>query len=237
MNHGTFRPLEAARAIRSLLQNPEATEEAFTIVRVIDNGGIDRLHARWTASPDGRRLLRERPSLLDLLENGDGLRAMPEGSLGHAYLAFSEREGISPGGLVEASENEERALLDDERRYIADRMRESHDLWHVVTGCRTDLAGELSVLAFTTAQIGALGIGVLTLAGYAYSFTLPGEVGKRGRRLARESFLRGRRAEWLPVADWEGLFPLPIEEARAKLGITSVISYVPLYKNDLAAAA
>lgn len=161
------------------------------------------------------------------------LAALPEGSLGRAYLDFREREGITPGGLVEASVNDARDALDGELRFIADRMRDSHDLWHVVTGCRTDLAGELSVLAFTAAQTAGLGVGMLALAGYAHSFTLPGELGERGRRLAREAFSRGLRAGWLPVADWEALLPLPIEEARAALGITAVASYPPFYKRDL----
>jgi len=236
MVHTSFRPLEAFRAIQRLLADPDATEEAFNVVRAVDGGGLERIYRRYQAEPTGARMLRERPSLLETLSDRAALESMPEGSLGRAYLAFSDREGISPGGLVEASEHEERELLDPDRRFIVDRMRDSHDLWHVVTGLRTDLAGELSVLSFTTAQTGSIGVAFLVLAGYAHSFTLP-DMGERGRRLARESFARGRRAEWLPIAEWEELLPLPLDQVRAELGITAVPVYRPQYTPDRAELA
>ncbi|MBX3273472.1 MAG: hypothetical protein KF729_24625 [Sandaracinaceae bacterium] len=235
MNQHTFRPLEAARAMRRLLDDPDKTEEAFTIVRVIDGGGIDRLHQRFTSTPEGRRLLEGRPSILAMLSDRAALAAMPEGSLGRAYLAYCEREGVDAGGLVDASANDERDELDDERRYIAERMRDTHDLYHVVTGCRTDLAGELGVLAFTTAQTGSLGTGLLVAAGYAHSYTLP-ESGGAGRRMAREMFSRGLRARSLPTAPWEQLLSRPLDEVRVELGITSVPVYQPFYKVDRDAA-
>jgi len=237
MTQRTFRPLEAARALRRLLDDPEATEEAFNVVRHLDHGGIERLHRRFCASESGQRLLRERPSLLDSLSDADALAALPDGTLGRAYLDFCVREGITPGGLVEASENPDREQLDADRLYIADRMRDSHDLFHVVTGYRTDLAGELSVLAFTTAQTGSLGTAALVLAGYVRSFSIDeATLGPRARRLAREAFARGLKAEWFPSADWERLLTLPIDEARSELGITAIPVYRPRYQADLLAA-
>jgi len=237
MDHRTFRPVEAARAMRRLLDDPDATEEAFNVIRHVDGGGIHRLHRRFTASESGQRLLRDRPSLLDALSDTAALAALPEGTLGRAYLQFCEREGITPGGLVEPSVNEDRLALDDERRYIADRMRDSHDLFHVVTGYRTDLAGELSVLAFTTAQTGSIGTAFLVLAAYLHSFSIDeDQLGERARRLARRAFARGLEAQWLPAAEWERLLTLPLDEVRLELGITAVPVYRPRYKADLLAA-
>jgi ubiquinone biosynthesis protein COQ4 len=208
--------------------------EAFRIIRAIDAGGIDRLHARMVATPRGRALLAERPSLLPVLRDRQRLAAMPEGSLGRTYLAFCDREEITAGGLVEASHfDEAEDTFDEELRYIADRMRDSHDLWHVVVGCRTDLAGELAILAFTTAQTESLGVGVLTLAGYARSFTLPSELGGEGRRLVKAAFARARRAAWLPVARWEALMDRPLDEVRRELDLDPVPEYAPYYVADL----
>jgi ubiquinone biosynthesis protein COQ4 len=232
-----FRPLEALRGVRGIIADPTKTEEAFRIIRAIDAGGIDRLHARFRESPKGRALLEDRPALLSLLEDRDTLEAMPEGSLGRAYLEFCDAEGITPGGLVEASHFDEvDEEVDEELRYVADRMRDSHDLWHVVVGCRTDLAGELAILAFTTAQTESIGVGVLTLAGYARSFTLPKELGGEGRRLVKAAWHRARNAAFLPVADWESLLAKPLSEVRAELNVEPVPAYSPYYVEDLAAA-
>ena len=50
--------------------------------------------------------------------------------------------------------------------YISDRMRDTHDLWHAVTGYKGDLIGEASLLGFSLAQTHNPGIAmiVLTLA-------------------------------------------------------------------------
>ncbi len=235
MTQPTFRPLEAARAIRRLLADPEQTEEAFNVVRAIDAGGLDRLYRRFSSTEEGRRLLRDKPSLLAALSDTASLAAMPEGSLGRAYLAFCAREGITPGGLVEASAPTDADIIDEDHRFIAERMRDSHDLFHLVTGCRTDLAGELGVLAFTTAQTGSLGTGFLVAAGYLHSFSLR-DMGGAGRRMAREMFARGLRAEWFPTADWERLLASPIDDVRIELGLTAVPVYRPYYKADRDAA-
>ena len=229
-----IRPTEALGALRRLIANPEATEEVFTVLRSLDGRLIERLHERVRATPAGRRLLAERPDLIAILADRARLAAMPEGSLGREYLAFCDREGITPGGLVEASDHPDRQTLDPELLWLANRLRDSHDLWHVVTGCRSDLGGELGLLAFTTAQTRSVGTATLVAAGYARSFTLPGEIGAGGRQLARSMFVRGLRAEWLPVADWEALLPLPLAQVRARLGVEPVPPYQPFYTADLA---
>jgi ubiquinone biosynthesis protein COQ4 len=231
-----FRPFEALEALHKLIEDPDDTEQAFRIVRSIDGGGLERMYRRFGATADGRAMLVERPSLLDALRDRGALLAMPEGSLGRAYAAFCEREGIAPGGLVEASETTD-ADVSPELRWFADRMRDSHDLWHVVTGFRTDLRGELSLLAFTTAQTDGLGVGLLSATGFLRSFALPSEMGAPTRRLVLEAFARGRRAKWLPATRWEALLARPLDEVRIELGLLSVPVYRPLYPADVEALA
>lgn len=221
-------PAGAIRAIARLLRDPNRTEDVFTIVRGLDPGRIYRLHARLRRSAAGRGLLREQPSLLTRLIDREALAAMPEGSLGRAYLAFCHREGIDPDGLVAASEGEDQPKHGAELTWIQHRIRDSHDLWHVCLGCRTDIIGELSVLAFTAAQTRNRGIVALTLAGFLYSFTLPG-VSRRERRLLVRALLRGRRAAWFPAVRWEELLPLPLPEVRERLGIAALPDYTPTY--------
>lgn len=223
------RPLiRALRAIRQLIQDPSRTEEVFTVVRNLDPGRLHRLHARMQRSAAGRELLRDRPSLLPWLADREALEAMPDGSLGRAYLAFCHREGIDPDGLVMASTVDNHPAHDIELRWIDDRIRDTHDLWHVVLGCRTDIIGELSVLAFGVMQTRNRGIAALVLTGFLRSFEAP-ELGRRLRRLLVHALLRGRRAVWLPEVRWEELLPLPIAEVRKRLSVTPLPAYTPFY--------
>lgn len=231
------RPVEALVALSRLIRDPNDTEQAFRVVRALDGAHADRLMARFAASEGGARLLAERPSLLAALSDREALAAMPEGSLGRAYLAFCDGEGITPGGLVEASMLEDRDLLEPRFRYMADRLRDSHDLWHVVTGYRTDLLGENAVLAFTAAQTGSVGVGVLAAAGYLRSYRLRAEIGRAGRELVRSAWQRGKRAAWLPAVVFEELLDQPLEAVRARLGVGSPPTYAPLFAHELLAAA
>lgn len=227
------RPVEAARALTQLLRDPNDTEQAFRLVRAADPGVIDRLHARFVATHAGRELLRDRPVLLDALSDSDALAAMPDRSLGRAYLDFCRAEGITPGGLVEASEPTYAEELEPELRYIAERLRDAHDLWHVVAGYRTDLLGELSVLAFTFAQTRNKGLGILVAAGYLRTFTFWHAFGRAGRALTREAYRRGQRAEWLPIVRWEDLLSQPLDSIRLRLGVGPAPVYRPVRLEDL----
>jgi ubiquinone biosynthesis protein COQ4 len=232
-----IRPLEAAVALGRLIRDPNDTEQAFRVVRALDGKHADRLFARFSASEGGARLLCERPSILAALSDRASLEAMPEGSLGRAYAAFCDREGITPSGLVEASEIEGRDQLDAEFRYMSDRLRDSHDLWHVITGYRTDLLGENCVLAFTAAQTDSVGVAVLATAGYVRSYTFDRAEAAPGRALIREAWARGTAAAWFPEVHFEALLARPLDEVRAQLGLVRVPSYAPLYAADLVRAA
>jgi ubiquinone biosynthesis protein COQ4 len=85
------------------------------------------------------QLAEERAHVLTKLVDRDSLARLPDGSFGRAYLDFVERENISAAGIRAAADqgmkNTLPALLD----YVSARMRDTHDLWHVVTGYSGDV--------------------------------------------------------------------------------------------------
>src|SRR5262245_46544286 len=87
-------------ALKKLTDDPQRTEEVFEIIRALAGNSFERSYQRFCAHPDGRRLLQERPSLLAVLSDRDGLRALPEGSFGRAYLEFMETAQLDAKGLV-----------------------------------------------------------------------------------------------------------------------------------------
>ena len=218
-----IRPLDALRAMRALLRDPDDTVQVFRIVDALSGNSGERLFRRFRHSSTGAAVLREKRQLVETLENRDELLALPPGTLGHTYAEFMQREQISAGGLMDASVagGRDRAATDPARRLVGDRFRDQHDLWHVVTGYNRDLVGEAALLAFTLAQTWNPGIGFIVAVAW---FKLKGDFGY-GRTLLRQAFRRGRRSEWLPAQDWEALLRQPLAEVRRELRVGAPPEY------------
>ena len=58
-------------------------------------------------------------------------------------------------------------VTNERAAYVIQRLRQTHDLWHVVTGYDTDPASEVALQAFTYAQLRAPGSLVLAALGFA----------------------------------------------------------------------
>lgn len=222
MTTSTSRFRTVVHATRAALANPEDTSQVFRIAEALSFGQPGRMLRRYQSHPTGRRLLAEREDLLATLRDRAALEAMPAGSLAHAYLAFLDAEGITADGLVQASQDGTSAEYnrgDDDLAWVRRRMRDSHDLWHTVTGYHGDLVGEASLLAFTFAQTGHPGIGFLAGLGLTFG------IHTQSRTMIADGFRRGRRARWLPPTDWLALLPRPLDEVRRGLSIEAVPPY------------
>jgi ubiquinone biosynthesis protein COQ4 len=220
------RTLEAARALVAVLKDPGDTKQVFRLVEAMSREMGASTRARMERSRAGARLLAARPEILDVLHDTRTLEGLAPGSLGAAYLAFVRRAGITADGLVQASVEGARQRPGPDG-YVQRRMRDSHDLWHTVTGYGSDLVGEGAVLAFTYAQTFDRGIGLLVAAGLLRARD------PDVRRILVDALARGLRASWLPGVRWEELLPLPLDEVRAQLRLGPPPIYEPFHARDL----
>ncbi len=108
---------------------------------------IYRLRDAMLASPTGRRILRNRPRITSQTVNVDKLRAMPENSVGRAYVGWLDREGVSPD-----TRDSVKYIDDEECAYVMQRYRECHDFSHALTGLPVFLEGEAALKAFEFAN-------------------------------------------------------------------------------------
>jgi ubiquinone biosynthesis protein COQ4 len=219
-----LQPARALRALRRLTENPDETAEVFTIVESLSGQAPLRVLARFRKDPVGRLLLAERPQLLSTLIDRRSLERMPRGSLAHAYLAFIDREGITADGLVQASIDGRTGNFDPDTDYafVTERIRDTHDLWHTVTGYQGDIVGEAALLAFNVAQLQNPGIAAIVLAALVQFREL------EFTKLMGRGFVDGMRAAWLPPVHWEVLLPLPLAQVRSVLRIAPTPAYVPV---------
>lgn len=206
-------------ALRNLIDDPERTDQVFVLIEALAGNSGERLFQRFLRHPDAHALLLAKPSLLATLSDRARLEALPVGSFGHEYARFMREGGIEPEGLVEACEERERLredVADPEREWFFARLRDMHDLWHVLTGYGRDLAGEDANLAFTWAQTGNRGIGAIVLASLVLG---PKTLDLFWPRYLLRAWRRGRRASLLAAARYEELFALPLAEVRRRLGV------------------
>ncbi len=214
-----IRPLVARRAMKKARANPDDTAAAAVVIGALSGNSGRRRFNRFKRSPRGAQILREQRDLYDILTDKERLLAMPRGSLGRTIIEWFIRENISAEGLAHASEAATEVLGDrrevgrDQQVYQT-RLRNLHDVFHVVAGYDRDMHGEVGVLAFTLAQFYNRGIAYLVfqaVRGAGWN----SDLGK----LARQGYRRGKQAKPLLEQDWEALFERPIDEVREQLGV------------------
>jgi ubiquinone biosynthesis protein COQ4 len=217
------RPVEIGLAFKALLglaRDTDRTDHVFTIISALTGDSFERTYQAFIKSENGQKLLRERPSLAAVLSDTARLAAMPEGSLGREYLEFMKSGALTVDGLMAAQDGriDPHAAfdLDPERRYVADRLRDQHDLWHVLTGYGCDNTGEIANLWFSVGQFGNPGMAFIAFFG-----TVSGKLDARfgWARYCARAYERGRKAARLVSEPIEDMLELPIDEARRRLGI------------------
>lgn len=226
-----IQPLVAWHATKELIRDPERTDLVFTIIRALSGDAFEKLFQRVAADPVGRATLDEGRSLLATLSDLPSLRVLPEGTLGRCYARFMDEENLSADGLVAASEQDEQddaQVIDPRARRFGERLRDMHDLWHVSAGYGRDLLGEDALLAFSYAQTRNRGIAFIVLMA---SIELWRAGQKDALRTVWHGYRRGRRAQSLAAADWEGLLDRPLSEVRQHLGLGEPPSYQPMFKD------
>jgi ubiquinone biosynthesis protein Coq4 len=217
-----------ARSIHSglrIARDPNRLDEVF---KLFDAGSkllegsesAKRILASLKRDAPGVSAFRDRPRLdVDLAQ----LRSLPVGTLGYEFAAHMDRLGLDPAALpkLEAS---------DEFNYVVAYLYDTHDVWHVVTGFATDVAGELGLQAFYLAQFPATLAGMILLAGLANTLFLNFEDRDARMTAITRGWLLGKRASSLFGVRWSELWSTPLGEVRAqlRLDLPAVDSQLPV---------
>lgn len=172
---------------------------------------IYRLRDAMLRSPTGRRILRERPRITSKTLNVERLRQLSENSVGRAYVAWLDREGVGP------DTRDSVAYIDDEEcAYVMQRYRESHDFLHAVTGLPVIVEGEIAVKGFEFANT------VLPMTGLALAAYVKLKQ-KEKERFWNTYFpwalKNGLKSEELINVYWEEILERDVDELREEFGI------------------
>jgi ubiquinone biosynthesis protein COQ4 len=223
---GEFRPLKALHHFRKLIADKEDTEQVFHITAALRGRKFRKIASSFWHSEKGQRILASKQRLIDVLDDHDSIKKLPAGTVGRAYVDFMEREGLSAAGL----EAEYAKFTDAGVRYedgidrYGDRLRDTHDMLHVLTGYGRDALGEQCVLAFTYAQNPNLGVGFIAYAG---GFELKRRVARSApiMKAVHEGYRIGNAAKNIVHEDIVELLKEPLADARKRLGISEPVAY------------
>jgi ubiquinone biosynthesis protein Coq4 len=184
----------------------------------------DDLTQHLRASDESLRRICEDPASHALVERRfvglnidlDHFATLPDGSLGRAFLAFME------GGDFDVDlTRPERVLPSGPKSYVLFRLRQCHDIWHVVTGFDTSHEGEVGLQGFSLSQlhspmsaIALAGTSIDMLFGPYTSSTIRGTMSALAA-----GWEMGQRSRPLFSVDWDAHWHRPLNEVRAELGV------------------
>ncbi|MBU1287378.1 MAG: ubiquinone biosynthesis protein COQ4 [Alphaproteobacteria bacterium] len=222
-----FRPLKAWNHMKRLIADKEDTEQVFHIIEALNGRSFEKNFHAFVESPKGQELLAKREFLPPVLDDHEWIRKLPEGTVGRAYIEFMEREGLTAQGLVDESEKFRGAVrdFDDDMLWYGNRLRDTHDLFHVLSGYGRDALGEASLLAFTYSQTPGLGVIFISFMG---TRQIMKSVPKSARVM--DCFHEGKRngaiASKIVQEDIVALMHEPLETARKRLRIEKPVAYL-----------
>lgn len=206
-------------AIRKLLNNGDDTVQVFRIMRALNVSDAANGYARLIATENGGRIAYDQVELAQVFSQPGFASQFAPGTVGAAYREFLESTGYSADGLAEVS-REGSAMEDLAHPYawFGRRIRDTHDIWHVMTGYKADESlGEAALVAFSYAQVGGLGWAFIGTAAALKSMRVT-----KGTLFAKavwEGYRNGRAAKWISGEDYLTLLHEPLESARQRLGI------------------
>jgi ubiquinone biosynthesis protein COQ4 len=224
-------------ALRRLLANADRTDDVFQIVRGLNVKAMRRAYRRLLSTGEGGRIAFEHVELERLLTDPAYLQQLPAGSVGAAYVRFLRDTGFSADGLAEISRRED-IVRDAPHPYawFARRQRDTHDIWHVLTGYRADdPLGEACLVAFTYAQMGGAGWRLILLGALAKMAFMP--QGWRAVLAMTEGYRRGRAARWIAGEDYLQLLHEPFDTALRRLRIAPAPRYAAIQRRLMSRAA
>ena len=140
-----LQSLKLLASLAAFLKNPDSLDSVLAVgASLKDSPLAKQMTLHLLKNPDFAQLVNDgwRPQPIDL----STLQTLPVGTLGRSYADQLISQGITPDTLIDPSP------INDERDYIVHRLKETHDITHVLTGFGIDGVSELGLQGFNLAQ-------------------------------------------------------------------------------------
>ncbi len=201
--------LKMVAALATFLKDPGSLDSVFAVAGSLKDSPLgDQMVQHLLADPQFRSLVDEgwRPQPIDLQQ----LQILPKGSLGRCYADQLINQGITPDTLIDPS------LVTSAQEFVVHRLKETHDIVHVLTGFGIDGASELGLQGFNLAQ-NRSPLAVMLIFGGMLSSLQNGESLEPMLKALARGFQMGLEAELVIARKLEDNWERPLLEWRQEL--------------------
>lgn len=202
--------LSGLQGFMAFVQDPNNTESVFDIADAMGRTEAQAAAVVYLKSiPEVAQMIKER--YIASVPNMQELLKLPKDSLGYIYSAHMTEANFDP-------EFYRKVVIEDDFTYIVLRMRQTHDIWHTVTGFGVDVAGEIGLQAFQLAQ-NRSPLAVMLMAG-AILHTIRANANLNElMQVIDRGYRMGLQARPFLAQKWEEAWEKPLTEWRSQLGI------------------
>lgn len=211
--------LTTLKGFVSLMRDPAQTDSVFDVEDGLRHTKAAQLAVEYAKSKPGvaeifaERYLAPPPDLTELEQ-------LPPDSLGYAYASYLLKAGFDPDFYRKTE-------IEDDVTYMFMRLRQTHDIWHVVTGFGSDVNAELGLKAFEIAQIHRTLAAMLIAGGLLRTLLKTPELLDGLLEQIAIGYRMGAKAKPLIAQKWEEHWDKPLEEWRRDLNLEIATEYVP----------
>ncbi|MDX2097589.1 MAG: Coq4 family protein [Leptolyngbyaceae cyanobacterium bins.59] len=195
----------------SLLINPGNTHAVYDIEEGLHYSPATRFAVNYVKrDPNVAPILQER--YLAPAPNLEALLQCSPDSLGYQYATSLIQAGFDPNFYRPIA-------VKDDTTYLFMRLRQTHDIWHVITGFGTDVVGELGLKAFEFMQT-RRPVAIVLLAGGFLRLLIrcPQSLPELLRQISR-GYELGMFAKPLLSQKWEEQWDKSLTQWRRELNI------------------
>jgi ubiquinone biosynthesis protein COQ4 len=202
------------QAIVRVLGDSTKTHEIHRVEEITGRPRYRRLLAEMDDTPEGRRLMEERPELSSERVDYAFLRSLPATTFGGAYAHHLDANALSADYQAAAT----RHVDDPDIAYLMRRFRQTHDIWHTLLGLGIEGHEEVIIHSFSFGQLRLPVSALVIVFGTMKHIVLERRWGAL-RHSMLEAYRAGREAAPLMPVYWEDLWEEPLSTVRATYNV------------------
>jgi ubiquinone biosynthesis protein Coq4 len=205
--------MKAAMGLYGLIQDARDLESVFEINDGLRNSEAMKASVDYLKSnPDMAQLMEER--YIAPAPDMEYLSKLPTNTLGYSYASSLIAAGFDPKFYREITPA-------DDIDYIRLRVRQTHDIWHIVTGFSTDEIGEIGLQSFGFSQMHYPSAVFILVASLIKGIKNPSALDPV-MQIIYQGYELGKNAKPFLAFKWEQHWERELEDLRKEMNVQPV---------------